>query len=137
MHMHSSFNCWFDAALYYKFDALFSFLICKSNHMISSVIYISTREFFQRLTKLHLITWNWYFLDISNIILAIACRLRSTVGNIKKGRWGVLMVLKLFQFYFRQLLVIRNTYFVENNGMKKKKKRKKKRMRTLFQSESL
>ena len=36
------------------------------------------------------------------------------------------MVLKLFQFYFRQLLVIRNTYFVENNGMKKKKRKKKK-----------
>ena len=64
----------------------------------------------------------WY---ISNIIFAIPCRLRSTVGNIKKGREGVLMELKLFQFYFRQLLVIRNTYFVENNGMKKKKGKKK------------
>ena len=42
------------------------------------------------------------------------------------------MVLKLFQFYFRQLLVIRNTYFVENNGMKKKKKGKKKECEHYF-----
>ena len=49
------------------------------------------------------------------------------------------MELKFFQFYFRQLLVVRNIYFAENNGMKKKKKKKKKkkRMRTLFQAESL
>lgn len=37
------------------------------------------------------------------------------------------MELKFFQFYFLQLLVNRNTYVVENNGMEKKS------MRTLFQ----
>ena len=47
------------------------------------------------------------------------------------------MELKFFQFYFRQLLVVRNIYFAENNGMKKKKKKKKKKMRKLFQAESL
>ena len=31
------------------------------------------------------------------------------------------MELKFFQFYFLQLLVNRNTYVVENNGMEKKK----------------
>ena len=36
------------------------------------------------------------------------------------------MELKFFQFYFRQVLVIGNTYFAENNGMEKKKKKKKK-----------
>ena len=46
------------------------------------------------------------------------------------------MELKFFQFYFRQVLVIGNTYFAENYGMEKKKK-KKRRMRTLFQDESL
>ena len=35
------------------------------------------------------------------------------------------MELKFFQFYFRQVLVIGNTYFAENNGMEKKKKKKK------------
>ena len=45
------------------------------------------------------------------------------------------MELKFFQFYFLQLLVNRNTYVVENNGMEKKKG--KKSMRTLFQAESL
>ena len=44
------------------------------------------------------------------------------------------MELKFFQFYFLQLLVNRNTYVVENNGMEKKRK---KSMRTLFQAESL
>ena len=46
------------------------------------------------------------------------------------------MELRFFQFYFRRLLAIRNTYFAENNGMKKKTKAKK-RMLTLFQAESL
>ena len=46
------------------------------------------------------------------------------------------MELKFFQFYFLQLLVNRNTYVVENDGMEKKKKGKKS-MRTLFQAESL
>ena len=45
------------------------------------------------------------------------------------------MELKFFQFYLRQLLVYRNTYVVENNGMEKKKETKS--MQTLFQSESL
>ena len=36
------------------------------------------------------------------------------------------MELKFFQFYFRQVLVIGNTYFAENYGMEKKKKKKKK-----------
>ena len=45
------------------------------------------------------------------------------------------MELKFFQFYFLQLLVNRNTYVVENNGMEKKKETKS--MQTLFQSESL
>lgn len=44
------------------------------------------------------------------------------------------MELKFFQFHFLQLLVNRNTYVVENNGMEKKGK---KSMRTLFQAESL
>ena len=35
------------------------------------------------------------------------------------------MELKFFQFYFRQVFVIGNTYFAENNGMEKKKKKKK------------
>ena len=35
------------------------------------------------------------------------------------------MELKFFQFYLRQLLVYRNTYVVENNGMEKKKKKQK------------
>ena len=35
------------------------------------------------------------------------------------------MELKFFQFYFLQLLVNRNTYVVENNGMEKKKRKKK------------
>ena len=35
------------------------------------------------------------------------------------------MELKFFQFYFRQVLVIGNTYFAENYGMEKKKKKKK------------
>ena len=35
------------------------------------------------------------------------------------------MELKFFQFYLRQLLVYRNTYVVENNGMEKKKRNKK------------
>ena len=34
------------------------------------------------------------------------------------------MELKFFQFYFRQVLVIGNTYFAENYGMEKKKKKK-------------
>ena len=34
------------------------------------------------------------------------------------------MELKFFQFYLRQLLVYRNTYVVENNGMGKKKEKK-------------
>ena len=33
------------------------------------------------------------------------------------------MELKFFQFYFRQVLVIGNTYFAENYGMEKKKKK--------------
>ena len=34
------------------------------------------------------------------------------------------MELKFFQFYFLQLLVNRNTYVVENDGMEKKKEKK-------------
>ena len=41
------------------------------------------------------------------------------------------MELKFFKFCFRQLLVIVNTYFAENDRIKKK------RMRTLFQAEAL
>ena len=65
----------------------------------------------------------WH-MAVNVVISATACRLRSTVGNIKKGRGGVLMELKFFQFYFLQLLVNRNTYVVENNGMEKKSKKK-------------
>ena len=70
------------------------------------------------LAKMKFARWH---MAVNVVISATACRLRSTVGNIKKGRGGVLMELKFFQFYFLQLLVNRNTYVVENNGMEKKK----------------
>ena len=47
------------------------------------------------------------------------------------------MELKFFQFYFRQVLVIGNTYFAENYGMEKKKKKKKKECEHYFKTNLL